>query len=199
MEPEPHRAPSGEEQLAPYAVHGGDSRGRRFPEPQHAFRSPFQRDRDRIIHSRAFRRLEGKTQVFLSGSVDHFRTRLTHTIEVAAIARTLARRLRLNEDLAEAVALAHDLGHTPFGHRGERVLDAELRHTPSGGFDHNAQSLRVVDLLERKYPGMDGLNLSWEVRAGLADGEQVVSRALFLVDSESQLQAAIAGMGGENR
>ncbi len=167
MEPEPHRAPSGEEQLAPYAVHGGDSRGRRFPEPQHAFRSPFQRDRDRIIHSRAFRRLEGKTQVFLSGSVDHFRTRLTHTIEVAAIARTLARRLRLNEDLAEAVALAHDLGHTPFGHRGERVLDAELRHTPSGGFDHNAQSLRVVDLLERKYPGMDGLNLSWEVRAGL--------------------------------
>ena len=156
-----------EAHLAPYAVRGSQSRGRRIASPVHVFRAPFQRDRDRIIHSRAFRRLEGKTQVFLSGSVDHFRTRLTHTIEVAAIARTLARRLHLNEDLAEAIALAHDLGHTPFGHMGERVLDAELRHTPLGGFDHNAQSLRVVDVLERKYPGIDGLNLSWEVRAGL--------------------------------
>ena len=153
--------------LAAYAVRSSQSRGRRIPASAHLFRAPFQRDRDRIIHSRAFRRLEGKTQVFLSGSVDHFRTRLTHTIEVAAIARTLARRLHLNEDLAEAIALAHDLGHTPFGHMGERVLDAELRHTPLGGFDHNAQSLRVVDVLERKYPGLDGLNLSWEVRAGL--------------------------------
>ena len=156
-----------EAQLAPYAVRGSQSRGRRMAAPAHLFRAPFQRDRDRIIHSRAFRRLEGKTQVFLSGSVDHFRTRLTHTIEVAAIARTIARQLRLNEDLAEAIALAHDLGHTPFGHMGERVLDAELRRTPLGGFDHNAQSLRVVDVLERKYPGLDGLNLSWEVRAGL--------------------------------
>ena len=153
--------------FGPLAFRPEESRGRRHPEAEHPFRSPFQRDRDRIIHSRSFRRLDGKTQVFLSGTVDHFRTRLTHTIEVAALARTLARQLGLNEDLAEAVALAHDLGHTPFGHMGERVLDEELRATAFGGFDHNAQSLRVVDCLERKYPGWDGLNLTWEVRCGL--------------------------------
>lgn len=167
VDPVPAGFFAGEQGLAPYALRGMESRGRRHPEPPHPFRSPFQRDRDRIIHCRAFRRLDGKTQVFLGGTGDHYRTRLTHTIEVAAIARTLARGLRLNEDLTEAVALAHDLGHTPFGHMGERVLDGELRRVSAEGFDHNGQSLRVVDFLERKYPGINGLNLSWEVRAGL--------------------------------
>ncbi len=157
--------PVSEEFLASYAVRSAVSRGRRAAMPAHYFRQPFPRDRDRIIHSRAFRRLDGKTQVFLNGTGDHFRTRLTHTIEVTAIARTIARQLRLNEDLTEAIALAHDLGHTPFGHMGERVLDECLAEY--GGFDHNAQSLRIVDHLEKKYPGLDGLNLSWEVRAGL--------------------------------
>lgn len=155
-----------EAHLAPYAVSSQSSRGRRRPEPAHSIRTPFQRDRDRVIHSRSFRRLEYKTQVFLNGTGDHLRTRLTHTIEVTAIARTIARPLRTNEDLTEAIALAHDLGHTPFGHVGERVLDELLQHT-SGGFDHNQQSLRVVDSLEKKYPDTDGLNLSWEVRSGL--------------------------------
>ena len=151
--------------LMPYAVHNRDSRGRRIPEPDHPFRTAFQRDRDRILHSRAFRRLEYKTQVFLNNAGDHYRTRLTHTIEVAAIARTIARSLRLNEDLTEAIALAHDLGHTPFGHAGERALDKIM--TPYGGFDHNRQALKVVDELEIKYPEFDGLNLTWEVRTGL--------------------------------
>jgi dGTPase len=155
-----------ETHLAPYAIHNVQSRGRRLTEDGHEFRQPFQRDRDRIIHSRAFRRLDGKTQVFLNGTGDHFRTRLTHTIEVAAIARTIARRLRLNEDLTEAIALAHDLGHTPFGHMGERVLDRMMQASGSG-FDHNEQSLRIVDCLETKYPGIMGLNLTWEVRCGL--------------------------------
>ena len=164
--------------LMPYAVHNRDSRGRRIPEPEHPFRSGFQRDRDRILHSRAFRRLEYKTQVFLNNAGDHYRTRLTHTIEVAAIARTIARSLRLNEDLTETISLAHDLGHTPFGHAGERALDRIM--TPYGGFDHNMQALKVVDELEIKYPGYDGLNLTWEVRTGLikhrrnADGTPVV-------------------------
>ena len=151
--------------LMPYAVHNRDSRGRRIPEPDHPFRTAFQRDRDRILHSRAFRRLEYKTQVFLNNAGDHYRTRLTHTIEVAAIARTMARSLRLNEDLTEAIALAHDLGHTPFGHAGERSLDKIMR--PYGGFDHNMQALKVVDELEVKYTDYDGLNLTWEVRTGL--------------------------------
>lgn len=138
---------------------------RREPESRHALRSPFQRDRDRIIHSRAFRRLEYKTQVFLSGEGDHYRTRMTHTIEVVAIARTLARGLGVNEDVTEAIAMAHDLGHTPFGHVGERVLDRLL--ADHGGFDHNQQSLRVVDSLEKKYPDREGLNLTWAVRTGL--------------------------------
>jgi dGTPase len=155
-----------ESNLAPYAVRSSQGMRRRIAEGGHAFRTPFQRDRDRIVHSRAFRRLDGKTQVFLNGSGDHYRTRLTHTIEVAALARTMARRLRLNEDLTEAIALAHDLGHTPFGHMGERVLD-ELLDGEEGGFDHNRQCLRIVDYLEEKYPGRDGLNLTWEVRAGL--------------------------------
>ena len=152
--------------LAPYAIHNLATKGRRFPEEPHPFRTDFQRDRDRILHSRAFRRLEYKTQVFLNGEGDHLRTRLTHTIEVAAISRTIARALYLNEDLAETIALAHDLGHTPFGHPGEYALN-ELLQEYGCSFDHNDQSLRVVDELEQKYPDYDGLNLTWEVREGL--------------------------------
>jgi dGTPase len=153
------------ERLAPWAVRSAESRGRVVPEPEHPYRTVFQRDRDRIVHSRAFRRLEYKTQVFIHHEGDHYRNRLTHTLEGAQIARTIARILRLNEDLAEAVALAHDLGHTPFGHAGERVLDELLRD--AGGFDHNRQTLRVVDLLEQRAPGFRGLNLSWETREGI--------------------------------
>jgi dGTPase len=151
--------------LAPYAMRSRDSRGRRHPEPEHRFRMVFQRDRDRIIHSTAFRRLEYKTQVFVNHEGDYYRTRLTHTMEAAQVTRTLARVLGLNEDLAEAVALAHDLGHTPFGHAGERTLDRLM--APYGGFEHNAQSLRIVDVLEERYPNFRGLNLSWEVREGI--------------------------------
>ena len=151
--------------LASYAQFSGDTRGRIFPEEPASWRTEYQRDRDRVIHSRAFRRLEYKTQVFLNGTGDHLRTRLTHTIEVAAMARSLARALRLNEDLAETIALAHDLGHSPFGHRGEAVLNKLMRE--HGGFEHNRQSLRVVEELEEKYPGFRGLNLTWEVREGL--------------------------------
>jgi dGTPase len=151
--------------LAPFAQKSADSRGRKYPEPRHEFRTEFQRDRARIIHSRAFRRLEYKTQVFLNGTGDHLRTRLTHTIEVASISRTIARALRLNEDLAEAIALAHDLGHAPFGHSGEEMLAECMRE--HGGFEHNRQSLRVVELLENPYPNFPGLNLTVEVRQGL--------------------------------
>jgi dGTPase len=142
------------------------SRGRLHAEPDCPTRSPFQRDRDRVLHSTGFRRLTYKTQVFVFHEGDHYRTRLTHSLEVAQIARTVARQLRLDEDLAEALALAHDLGHSPFGHAGERALDAAMRSW--GGFDHNAQSLRVVMRLERKYVGFDGLNLTWETLEGLA-------------------------------
>ncbi|WP_075216731.1 deoxyguanosinetriphosphate triphosphohydrolase [Mongoliimonas terrestris] len=155
----------GVEPRAPYAVDPAASRGRLQAEPASPTRTPFQRDRDRIIHSTAFRRLKHKTQVFVYHEGDHFRTRLTHTIEVAQIARALARALRLDEDLAEALALAHDLGHTPFGHTGEDALDACLED--HGGFDHNAQSLRIVTLLENHYAAFDGLNLSWETLEGL--------------------------------
>jgi dGTPase len=151
--------------LAPFAQKAGDSRGRRFPEPRHAYRTEFQRDRARIIHARAFRRLEYKTQVFLNGTGDHLRTRLTHSIEVASISRTIARALSLNEDLAEAIALSHDLGHPPFGHSGEEMLAECMRE--HGGFEHNRQSLRVVELLEAAYPNFPGLNLTFEVREGL--------------------------------
>jgi dGTPase len=151
--------------LAPYAQTSSETRGRLHPEDQHRFRLDFQRDRDRIVHSRSFRRLEYKTQVFLNGTGDHYRTRMTHTIEVSCIARTLARALGLNEDLAEAIALAHDLGHPPFGHLGEDTLDRMM--AKHGGFRHNAQSLRVVEELELKYPEFNGLNLTWEVREGL--------------------------------
>ncbi len=151
--------------LAPFAQKSAESRGRKFPEPRHEYRTEFQRDRARIIHARAFRRLEYKTQVFLNGTGDHLRTRLTHTIEVASISRTIARALSLNEDLAEAIALAHDLGHPPFGHSGEEML-AECMQG-QGGFEHNEQSLRVVDLLEAPYPSFSGLNLTFEVREGI--------------------------------
>ena len=152
--------------LAPYACQPDQSRGRLHAEQMSTFRSPFQRDRDRIIHSSAFRRLKHKTQVFVEHEGDYYRTRLTHTIEVAQVARTIAGHLGLNTDLAEAVALAHDLGHPPFGHTGEDAL-AELM-APYGGFDHNAQALRIVTSLERHYAGFDGLNLTWETLEGIA-------------------------------
>ena len=151
--------------LAPHAMRSANSRGRVHAEAEHPFRLNFQRDRDRIIHSTAFRRLEYKTQVFVNYEGDYYRTRLTHTMEAAQITRTLARALRLNQDLAEAVALAHDMGHTPFGHAGERVLNQLM--VGHGGFEHNAQSLRIVDVLEERYPTFKGLNLSWEVREGI--------------------------------
>ncbi len=151
--------------LAPYAAHSAKGPGRLYPETAHASRSQFQRDRDRIIHSSAFRRLEYKTQVFLNHEGDMFRTRLTHSLEVAQIGRSLARCLRLNEDLVEAIALAHDLGHTPFGHVGQDVLNDCMRQ--HGGFEHNLQSLRVVDKLEQHYAAHDGLNLMYETREGI--------------------------------
>src|SRR5205823_12225137 len=151
---------------APYACDPELSRGRLYPEPASKSRSAFRRDCDRIIHASAFRRLKHKTQVFVFDEGDHYRTRLTHTLEVAQIARALARRLRLDEDLAEALALAHDLGHPPFGHAGERALDACLAAV--GGFDHNAQTLRVLTALEHRYPEFDGLNLTWESLEGIA-------------------------------
>ena len=173
--------------LAPFAQKSGDSRGRKYPEQSHAYRTEFQRDRARIIHSRAFRRLEYKTQVFLNGTGDHLRTRLTHSIEVASISRTIARALALNEDLAEAIALAHDLGHTPFGHSGEEVLAECMRD--HGGFEHNKQSLRVVELLENAYPDFPGLNLTFEVREGLQKHERK--------DGFPSLEAQIADLADE--
>jgi len=155
----------GDRSPAPYSAGAVPSRGRLTAEPECSTRSPFQRDRDRILHSTAFRRLTHKTQVFVFHEGDHYRTRLTHSLEVAQIARTAARQLRLDEDLAEAIALAHDLGHPPFGHAGERALDEAMQGF--GGFDHNAQSVRVVTVLERKYAQFDGLNLSWEALEGL--------------------------------
>ena len=154
-----------ERELAPYAMKSKDSRGRKHPEEEHQYRSIYQRDRDRIIHSTAFRRLEYKTQVFVNHEGDYYRTRLTHTIEVSQIARSIARALNLNEDLAEAIALAHDLGHTPFGHSGEDALKKLMEG--HGGFEHNLHGLRVVDILEQKYPNFPGLNLSWEVKESI--------------------------------
>ncbi|HEY6166844.1 MAG TPA: deoxyguanosinetriphosphate triphosphohydrolase [Verrucomicrobiae bacterium] len=151
--------------LAAYAQKSADTRGRAYPEEPPTWRTHYQRDRDRVIHSRAFRRLEYKTQVFLNGTGDHLRTRLTHTMEVAAISRNIVRALGLNEDLAETIALAHDLGHSPVGHKGEAALRRLMKD--AGGFEHNRQSLRIVEELEQKYPGFPGLNLTWEVREGL--------------------------------
>jgi dGTPase len=152
--------------VAPYATKASESRGRRRPEAESLRRTPFQRDRDRIIHATAFRRLKHKTQVFIAPEGDHFRTRLTHSLEVSQIARALSRNLDLDEDLTEALALAHDFGHPPFGHAGEDALDTAMNRF--GGFDHNDQTLRVLDRLEKRYPAFDGLNLTWETLEGVA-------------------------------
>jgi dGTPase len=159
--PAPHVRPP----RAPYATDPSCSRGRLYPEPESRTRNPFERDRDRIVHASAFRRLKGKTQVFVAHEGDHYRTRLTHSLEVAQIARAVARQMGLDDDLAECLGIAHDLGHPPFGHTGEDVLDACME--PYQGFDHNAQTLRVLTKLERKYPGFDGLNLTWETLEGV--------------------------------
>ncbi|MFZ0826495.1 MAG: deoxyguanosinetriphosphate triphosphohydrolase [Verrucomicrobiia bacterium] len=184
--------------LAPYAQFSDESRGREHPEPPPEWRTHYQRDRDRVIHSRAFRRLEYKTQVFLNGTGDHFRTRLTHTIEVAAISRNIASALRLNEDLAETIALAHDLGHSPFGHKGEAVLARLMKG--HGGFEHNRQSLRIVEELEQKYPDFSGLNLSWEVREGLVKHHTAYDhpgRLKGFDAKHSSLEAQIANLADE--
>ncbi|HCI13566.1 MAG: deoxyguanosinetriphosphate triphosphohydrolase [Gallionellales bacterium GWA2_60_142] len=189
-------------ELAPYAVSEANSRGRNIVEPTPPGRGEFQRDRDRIIHSGAFRRLEYKTQVFVNHEGDLFRTRLTHSIEVAQIARSIARRLRLNEDLAEAVSLAHDLGHTPFGHAGQDALNNCMQAW--GGFEHNLQSLRVVELLEERYAEFDGLNLTFETREGILkhcsrDNAAKLGElgARFLNDRRPSLEAQIANLADE--
>jgi dGTPase len=188
--------------LAPYAAHSSGSRGRCHPEPPPGSRSEYQRDRDRIIHSTAFRRLEYKTQVFLNHEGDLFRTRLTHSIEVAQIGRTLARSLRLNEDLVEATALAHDLGHTPFGHVGQDVLNECMKDY--GGFEHNLQSLRVVDQLEEHYGAFDGLNLTFETREGilkhcsLANARQLGELGRRFIDrTQPSLEAQLTNLADE--
>ena len=184
--------------LAPDAQMSGDSRGLQHREPASPWRTEYQRDRDRVIHARAFRRLEYKTQVFLNGTGDHLRTRLTHTMEVAAIARGITRALKLNEDLTETIALAHDLGHSPFGHRGEQVLDRLMKG--HGGFEHNRQSLRVVEELEQKYPGFPGLNLTWEVREGLVKhfaAPEHPSKLKGFAARNSALEAQVANLADE--
>lgn len=184
--------------LAPYAQLSAESRGRKYKEPPPDWRTQYQRDRDRVIHSRAFRRLEYKTQVFLNGVGDHLRTRLTHTMEVAAISRNIARPLRINEDLTEAIALAHDLGHSPFGHKGETVLDQLMKR--HGGFEHNRHSLRIVEELEQKYPDFPGLNLSWEVREGLVKHYTAYdhpSKRRGFDAKHSSLEAQVANLADE--
>jgi dGTPase len=184
--------------LAPYAQFSGETRGREHKETPPEWRTHYQRDRDRVIHSRAFRRLEYKTQVFLNGTGDHLRTRLTHTIEVAAIARNIASALKLNTDLVETIALAHDLGHSPFGHKGETVLARLMKGC--GGFEHNQHSLRIVEELEQKYPNFPGLNLSWEVREGLAKHHTTYDhpeRRKGFGAKNSSLEAQIANLADE--
>lgn len=178
--------------LACYAVSEAQSRQRRFEEKPHPYRTAFERDRDRIMHCSAFRRLEGKTQVFMPGVNDHYRTRLTHSIEVAQIGRTIARVLNLNESLTEAICLAHDLGHSPFGHTGERVLNELM--TPVGGFEHNRQALRIVDLLEHPYPDFAGLNLMYETRLGIArhHGPYDESAADGFIEAHCSIEGQIA-------
>src|SRR5438128_6957697 len=188
--------------LAPYAVRVEQSRGRRYPEPHHPYRNDFQRDRDRVIHSRAFRRLEAKTQVFTRRYSDHFRNRLTHTIEVAQIARTIAAQLGLNVDLVEALALAHDVGHPPFGHAGEKALDAAMREH-GYSFDHNLHALRIVEDFELRYAAFRGLNLTFEVREGIikhshdykpADHPEL---AEYLLDQRPPLEAQLIDLADE--
>jgi dGTPase len=193
---------SSEDWLAPYAVRSSQSRGRHHPEPEAATRTQFQRDRDRIIHCTAFRRLEYKTQVFVNHEGDLYRTRLTHSLEVAQIARSVARSLQANEDLVEAIALAHDLGHTPFGHAGQDALNDCMR--PFGGFEHNLQSLRVVDELEERYGAFDGLNLCFETREGIlkhcsADNARRLGPVAerFLLRRQSSLEGQIANLADE--
>jgi dGTPase len=184
--------------LAQFAQFSGDTRGRQHREEPPLWRTQFQRDRDRVIHSRAFRRLEYKTQVFLNGTGDHLRTRLTHTMEVAAISRNIASALRLNTDLAETIALAHDLGHSPFGHKGETVLNELMRG--HGGFEHNHHSLRIVEELEQKYPDFSGLNLSWEVLEGLAKHQTAFDRPGVkkgFIAKNPSLEAQIANLADE--
>ena len=194
--------PDFDAQLAPYAARASTSSGRKFEESASATRSEFQRDRDRIIHSAAFRRLEYKTQVFVNHEGDLFRTRLTHSIEVAQIARSLARNLRLNEDLVEAISLAHDLGHTPFGHAGQDALNACMKDF--GGFEHNLQSLRVVDTLEQRYGAFDGLNLTFETREGilkhcsLPNAQQLGEIGRRFIDKKQpSLEAQLANLADE--
>lgn len=189
-------------ELAPYAALSATSRGRRFPESAPGGRSEFQRDRDRIIHSTAFRRLEYKTQVFVNHEGDLFRTRLTHSLEVAQIGRTIARNLRLDEDLVEAIALAHDLGHTPFGHAGQDELNGCMKDY--GGFEHNLQSLRVVDILEERYAEFDGLNLTFETREGILKHCSLPNARIvgevgerFLHDKRPSLEAQVANLADE--
>jgi dGTPase len=185
------------ERLAPYAVKSGESAGRLIREVEDPYRTRFQRDRDRILHSRAFRRLEYKTQVFVYHEGDHYRNRLTHTLEGSQVGRSISRALRLNEDLTEAILLAHDLGHTPFGHAGERALRGLMRD--HGGFDHNRQSVRVVDLLEERYPGHCGLNLTWETREGMLKHGSNWDHPLELPELKKQLtlEAQIADISDE--
>jgi len=181
--------------LAPYAQRASESAGRIFPEEEHSFRNSYQRDRDRIVHGTSFRRLDGKTQVFLNGTGDHYRTRLTHTIEVASVSRTVARALGLNEDLAEAIALAHDLGHPPFGHAGEGALHELMKE--HGGFDHNEQSLRVVEILEESYPQHAGLNLSYEVLEGLRKHHRTLHHPDGTEYPSPSLEAQVANIADE--
>src|SRR5882672_9513080 len=182
--------------LASYAMDPAKSRGRRYPEPSHPYRNEYARDRDRIIHARAFRRLEAKTQVFTTRYSDHFRNRLTHTLEVAQIARTVAGALGLNTELAEALALVHDIGHPPFGHAGERKLD-ELMHPHGAGFDHNLHALRIVEQFEQRYPAHPGLNLTFEVREGIIKHSRDYSPDKFpelneyLLDQRPPLEAQL--------
>ncbi len=181
--------------LASYAAYSAESRGRQYIRSEHPFRTPYQRDRDRVVHSAAFRRMEYKTQVFVNHEGDHYRTRLTHTLEVAQISRTIARSLGLNEDLAEAIALVHDLGHTPFGHSGEHVLN-DLMST-FNGFNHNHQSLRIVDYLELRYSDFPGLNLTYEVREGIVKHEtsaDPIMPELFPPDEGPTLEAALVDL-----
>jgi dGTPase len=188
--------------LADYAVRVEQSRGRRYPESQHPYRNDFQRDRDRVIHSRAFRRLEAKTQVFTRGYCDHFRNRLTHTLEVAQIARTVAAQLGLNVDLVEALALVHDIGHPPFGHAGEKTLDAVMREHQSF-FDHNLHALRIVEDFELRYAAFAGLNLTFEVREGIIkhshdySKEEFPQLAEYLLDKRPPLEAQLIDLADE--
>jgi dGTPase len=188
--------------LAPYALRAEESRGRRYPEPRHPYRNDFQRDRDRVVHSRAFRRLENKTQVFTRRHSDHFRNRLTHTIEVAQISRTLAAELELNEDLVEALALVHDVGHPPFGHAGERTLDTAMREH-GDRFDHNLHALRTVEQFEQRYAGFPGLNLTFEVREGIVkhsrdyDVHEFPQLAEYLLDQRPPLEAQLIDLTDE--